>query len=440
MACNTYSQLRRLALALALVLIWAPLSAGPLVQSWVSSKGVKVIFVEAPALPMVDVRFVFDAGSARDAELAGVAALTNTLLSDGAGELDADQFAEALADIGVSLSVESLRDMAVVSMRSLTEPAVLDQAMQFLASALTAPRFAEDALERRRQQTLVALQLGEQSAATIASKQFYASLYGDHPYARDPAGTADSVSAITGEDVRTFFAEHYVTNNAVVAVVGALDRTQVGELIERVTAEMAVGEKAPALPAVTIQPVAPQRVNFASSQTHIYLGQPGLSRDDPDYFPLYVGNHVFGGSGLVSMLSEEVREARGLAYSAYSYFMPMRAPGPFMLVTQTRNDRASEALTVMQQTLADFIASGPTAERLEAARKNLVGGFPLEVASNRNIVTYIAMMAFYDYPLDYLDTFVDKVEAVTVEQIRDAFQRRIQPDNFTLVTVGGEAG
>lgn len=440
MACNALRQLSRLLVLFVLISLPLTLAANPLVQSWTSSKGVKVLFVEARDLPMVDIRFVFDAGSARDPALAGVAAMTNTLLSDGAGEWDADQLAEFFADIGASFSVESLRDMGVVSLRSLTEPAVLDQALSGLAAVLTAPRFAADALERRRQQTLVALQLAEQNPGTIASKQFFQTLYGDHPYARDPAGTKDSVAAISGDDVHAFFEQYYVASNAVVAIVGDLDRTQAGELVERLTKAMPVGEKAPPLPPVSLQSSEPQRMTFGSTQTHIYAGQPGLSRDDPDYFPLYVGNHVFGGSGLVSMLSEEVREARGLSYSAYSYFVPMRAPGPFLMVAQTRNDRATEALTVMQDTLTDFIAAGPSEERLEAAKKNIIGGFPLQVASNRNIVTYLAMMAFYDYPLDYLDTFVDKVDAVTAEQIQDAFQRRIQPSQFTLVTVGGESG
>jgi zinc protease len=145
---------------------------------------------------------------------------------------------------------------------------------------------------------------------------------------------------------------------------------------------------------------------------------------------------MLGGSGLVSMLSEQVREKRGLAYSVYSYFSQMQNKGPFVFNAQTRTDRAHETLDVIRQTLEGFMKEGPDEERLTAARKNITGSFPLQTSSNANIVEYIAMMGFYDYPLDYLDTFVDKVNAVTAEDIRDAFRRRVNPETFLVVTVG----
>jgi zinc protease len=166
------------------------------------------------------------------------------------------------------------------------------------------------------------------------------------------------------------------------------------------------------------------------------MGQPGVRRGDPDYFALYVGNQILGGGGLVSRISEEVREKRGLSYSAYSYFLPMRADGPFVLGLQTRNDSADEALKVLRQTLVDFRNDGPTGKELEAAKRNITGGFPLKIDSNSDILGYIAMIGFYKLPLDYLDTFNGKIEAVTAKQIRDAFQRRVDPDRMVTVTVG----
>ena len=162
-----------------------------------------------------------------------------------------------------------------------------------------------------------------------------------------------------------------------------------------------------------------------------------MARQDPDYFALYVGNHILGGNGLVSTLSQEDREKRGLSYSVYSYFLPMRAPGPFLMGAQTRNDRAEETLSVMRQTLSRFIEEGPDEQELDAAKRNLTGGFPLRVASNQKIVEYIAMMGFYDYPLDYLDTFVDKVNAVSAQDVKRAFRARLDPSQLVVVTVGG---
>jgi len=175
-----------------------------------------------------------------------------------------------------------------------------------------------------------------------------------------------------------------------------------------------------------------------STQTHILLGQPGMKRGDPDYFALYVGNHILGGNGLVSRLSNEIREKRGLAYSTYSYFLPMRKDGPFQIGLQTRNDQAEEALKVVRETLNNFIENGPTDEELNASKKNITGGFPLRISSNQKILGYIGMIGFYDLPLDYLDTFNEKIQAVSADDIKDAFKRRVHPDTMVTVLVGQE--
>ncbi|HEY9198412.1 MAG TPA: pitrilysin family protein, partial [Gammaproteobacteria bacterium] len=222
-------------------------------------------------------------------------------------------------------------------------------------------------------------------------------------------------------------------------IVGAVDRAAAERLASEAVRALPAGEPAPALPDVADPAHArEQRIAHPSSQTHIQLGQPGMTRDDPDYFPLYVGNYVLGGGGLVSRLSEEVREKRGLSYSVYSYFMPMAERGPFTLGLQTRNDQSAEALTVLRETLAKFVADGPTEKELKAAKDNITGGQALRIDSNRKILEYLAVIGFYQLPLDYLETFNGKVEAVTLEQVRDAFKRRVQPERMLTVLVGGE--
>jgi zinc protease len=228
-----------------------------------------------------------------------------------------------------------------------------------------------------------------------------------------------------------------VAANAVVAIVGAVDRATAEDIAERVTAGMAAGERAPGLPPPPVVGGAELSKVFPSSQTHIYVGQGGMARHDPDYFALYVGNHVLGGSSLVSTLGEEVRNKRGLSYSVYSYFSPMRVDGPFLMVAQTKNEQAEEALAVMRATLSRFVEEGPSEKELEAAKQNLIGGFPLRISSNAKIVEYLAMMGFYDYPLDWLDTLTAKLAAVDVEQVRDAFSRRISVPAGIAVIVGG---
>jgi zinc protease len=177
-------------------------------------------------------------------------------------------------------------------------------------------------------------------------------------------------------------------------------------------------------------------IGHHASQAHIMIGAPGISRDDPDYFPLVVGNHVLGGGGFTSRITDEVRQKRGLAYSAYSYFSPLRREGPFLIGLQTQRDQASEALEVVRGTLREFVAGGPTEQELQAARQNIVGGFPLRMDSNRKIHDYLALIGFYRLPLTYLDDFVRNVEQVTVAAVHDAFRRRVDPDRMVTVVVG----
>ncbi len=423
---------------IALLLLSAGLvQAGPAIESWQTTGGAKVMYVHAPDLPMVDVRVVMDAGSARDDDLPGLAKFTNALLTEGAGEWDADALALRLEERGIELGNGSLRDMAWVSLRSLVEPAVLDVALGSLQMVLAQPRFDEDAIERVRQQMQIGLRRSQQSPSSVAKRRFFQTLYADHPYAHHPGGDESSLSKIGRDDLQRFHRRFYVAANAVVAIVGAVDRETAEKIAERVTAGLAVGRHAPVLPSPPAVSGGELRESFPSSQTHIYVGQSGIARHDPDYMALYVGNHVLGGGSLVSTLGEEVRNKRGLSYSVYSYFSPMRVQGPFLMVAQTKNEQADEALEVMRATLARFVEEGPSEEELEAAKQNLIGGFPLRISSNSKIVEYLAMMGFYDYPLDWLDTITGKLAAVDVEQVRDAFSRRISAPAGIAVIVGG---
>jgi zinc protease len=428
------------ALALGLSLTQSA-AAVPQIESWETTNGARVLFVEAPDLPMLDLRVVFDAGSARDAGRAGLAAMTANMLTQGAGDWDADELAVRMEAVGASLESSALRDMAFVATRTLTREPALETSLETLSKVLAEPRFAAPDLERLRQNTLTALRQEEQDPGTVAQKALYREIYGEHPYAGAPNGTPEGVGALSREDLASFHRQYYVARNAVVAMVGAVTRAQAQAIAERITAGLPAGEPAPPPPQVPdLAAAKTRRIDFTSSQTHVLIGQPGMRRGDPDYFPLYVGNHVLGGSGLVSLLMEEVREKRGLSYSVYSYFLPMRADGPFLMGLQTKNDQADQAREVLMATLRDFIQNGPTEAQLAAAKKNITGGFPLRIAGNGKVVEYLAMIGFYGLPLDYLDRFTERVDAVTAEQIRDAFARRLHPDHLALVKVGPQPG
>lgn len=411
--------------------------ATPQIQNWTTANGARVYYIEAPELPMVDVRVVFDAGSARDGRLPGLALLTNGLLDSGIKGQDEEALAAHFEDLGAQYSASALRDMALVQLRSLTDEKLLVPALETFSQIVSTPKFPNKVLRRERERLLVGLKAKQESAGDLASDAFYAALYPQHAYGRPTEGTSASLKAITNEQLREFHRRYYVANNAVIAIVGAVDRKRAAAIAEQISSPLERGQAAAPLPAVApVNKAIEQRIKHASSQSHILMGQTGMVRGDADYMALYVGNHILGGSGFGSRIMSEIREKRGLAYSAYSYFLPMRQPGPFMLGLQTRNDQVDIAKQVLNQTLTKFVEQGPTEQELSASKKNITGGFPLRIDSNKDLVEYAAMIGFYGLPLDYLDSFNRQVEAVTVEHIRDAFQRRVKPGQMVSVIVG----
>jgi len=410
------------------------------IQSWQTKNGARVLYVHAPELPMVDVRIVFDAGSARDGDKPGLAMMANLLLDHGAGNWNTDQIVERFDNVGAQFSSNSLRDMAVINLRSLTEKEWLTTALETASVILQKPTFAAGEFERERKRVLVGLQNQKESPDSLADIAFYRAIYNEHPYATPSSGTEESISAITREDLVAFYKKYYVAKNATAVVVGAVDKKQARAIVEQLIGDLPEGEKAADLPKVApVTETKKIKKLHPSKQTHILVGQEGNVRGDDDYFALYVGNHILGGGGFGSRIVEEIREKRGLAYSSYSYFSPMRDKGPFIMGLQTKNGQAEDALQVLMQTLKTFIEEGPTQEELESSKKNISGGFALRLDSNKDITEYVAMIGFYNLPLDYLSTFNNNVEKVTVTDIKDAFKRRVHPDEMVIVMVGGEA-
>ncbi|MDX1824460.1 MAG: pitrilysin family protein, partial [Thiohalomonadales bacterium] len=302
------------------------------IESWQTRNGARVLFVQAPQLPMVDVRIVFDAGSARDDSKPGLASLTNAMLDQGAGEWNTNTLAERFDSVGAQFSTSTARDMAVIQLRSLTEAPILTKAVETMAAIVSQPQFDQAELERLRKQVLLSLKNQLQSPGEIADKAFYHALYHKHPYASPTLGDADSVTRISREDLLTFYKQFYVGRNAVVAIVGALDENEAHTLAEQLIGKLPKGKAAPVVPKVdNLSKATLLQEEYPSTQTHILVGQTGMKRGDPDYFSLYVGNHILGGSGFSSRIMKVIRDEYGLAYSAYSYFIPMRQEGPFIM-------------------------------------------------------------------------------------------------------------
>ncbi len=411
--------------------------AGVNIEHWQTAHGSRVYFVQTPSLPMVDIRVAFDAGSARDGAQFGLAALTSAMLETGAGDWDADALANRFEAVGAAFSSGVSEDMAWLGFRSLTQKDLFEQAFDTFKTVLTQPRYSEEDFQREKSRTLAALKHREESPGALANIAFQKALYRDHPYAHPEEGMVETVAGFEAEDLKAFYRQYYVAANAIVVIVGDMNRSQAEQTAQKLLADLPAGEKPVELPPVPQSAKAnTQAIEFPSTQTHVLAGMPGTHRKDPDYFALYVGNHILGGASMVSKLFDEVREKRGLAYSASSQFMPLYREGPFVISLQTRNDQTRQAIEVMNKTLNDFIENGPTETELQAAKKNITGGFALRTDNNSKLTEYVTMIGFYQQPLDYLDTFPAKVEAISVEAIKEAFQRRIRPEWLQTVTVG----
>ena len=419
-------------------LLGSVVSAAPQIEQWQTGNAVRTLFVAAPELPMVDIAVTFDAGSGRDAKLPGLSQLTHGLLNAGSGELDADAIAEKFEDVGAQFGASVHLDRSSVSLRSLTDEALFEQALSTYIRVLARPGFPEKDFLRLKNQALTAIKDEQQRPASIASKAFYKAVYGDHPYAQPVSGNESSIRALALEDIGRFHRQYLVAENAIIAIVGGIDTGRARQIAERISSNLARGGRPEPVEIPKRQrPAQDLYIPYPSQQAHVYLGQLGIARGDPDYFALYAGNYVLGGGGFTSRLMKAVRIELGLSYSVYSYFYPMQTSGPFMLGLQTRADQAQQAVEVSLQLVEEFINEGPGEEELALAKKSIIGGFPLRIDNNRDILGYLSLIAYYNLPLDYLGTFTDHIAAVARADVREAFNRRLQQSHMVKIVVGG---
>ena len=408
------------------------------VQEWRTDSGARVLFVESRSLPMLDVAVEFAAGSSRDRpEMSGLASLTLTMLRRGTQSLDEDRISERLADVGALLSPRFDVDRAGYELRTLSSKRERRQALAVLGDILQSPSFPQDVLEREKSRIVAALREAATRPATVADRQFRQLVFGDHPYSLPPAGEPETVARLKRPGLVEFYRRHYNARSAVVSIIGDVSADEARRIANQLTGGLQRSAAAAALPPVPALEHAVERVlAHSASQAHIRIGMPGVSRDDPDYFALWLGNQILGGSGFTSRLTEELRQRRGLTYSAYSYFAPYARQGPFSLVAQTMKEQAPEAVAVMRNVLSEFIAAGPTAAELDTAKRNAIGGFVLRLDSNSEILEYLCLIGFYDLPLDYVERFPQRIAALSGEQVREAFQRRVDPARLVTVVVG----
>jgi zinc protease len=419
------------------------------IQTWALANGARVLFVENHSIPVLDVSVEFDAGSRRDPKgKEGTAELTSAMLARGIREekipnatqvepgMTEAQISDAFADTAAQQGGGASSDRAGLTLRTLSSQKERSASVNLLARELAQPSFPLDILARDKARTISSIKESLTQPESIASKAFWKTLYGPHPYGK--VATVESVSTISRDDLAQFHNTYYVANRAVIAMIGDLTRSEAEAIAQELTARLPQGSTLPAIPAVEQGKGSEVHIAHPASQAHIMIGMPSVKRGDPDYFSLIVGNYILGGGGFVSRLTNEVREKRGLAYSAYSYFNPMLDKGPFLVGLQTKKAQTDDALKVVHETLSGFLKNGPTETELKAAKSNLVGGFALRIDNNRKILDNIAVIGYYNLPLDYLDTWTSNVAKVTLKDIRAAFDRKIALDQMSTIVVGNE--
>jgi zinc protease len=406
------------------------------IETWQTQGGAKVLYVHAPELPMLDIQISFDAGSARDGDKWGLASMTTSLLGLKTNQYGETELSQKINDLGAQIGGSAGRDMASFSLRTLTRESILTPALSLFNATLTDSVFDQAIFERELQRRVVGLKRQDLNPSSLASKTFWQELYGTHPYAHPVYGTVDKVQSLNVSDLEAFYKQYIVTQNATISIVGNITPKQAKAISEQVLKGLPKGQKPQAISVPIVSKKAQDvTIEFNSSQTHFKQGQIGVKRGHPDYYALFLGNHLLGGSGFGSLLMEEVREKRGLVYGVGSGFSPMKQAGPWLVSLSTKNDSAQEAKKVVNDTIKAFMKDFDQTH-FEAIKDNLIGGFPLRIDSNGKIISYIAMIGFYNLPLDYLDIFPKEIKALSKQQVLDAWNRNIDVSKMTTVMVG----
>ena len=433
-------------LLMALGCVWSVSAvAGIPVQFWMLDNGAKVYLMEVPGLPMVDFQLEFDGGTRRDnKDTQGLAQATAMMMSKGvqaqgmSAAFDENQLGEAWADLGAMASANASLDRMSLNLRSLTRPELLNAAVDLAARQLALPSFPADIWQAERERWIASIDESNTKPNVVAALAFSKAVYGNHPYGAEP--TAQSLGRIDTRMMALFHARYFVPCHAKISIVGAVGREQANELVERLLRHLPAGGSCALLPLIEeVHPLAEAKridIPFESAQTHVLIGQPGIPRQHHDYLPLIVGNYVLGGGGFVSRLTEQVREKRGLSYSVYSYFSPGQHAGAFTVGLQTRPDQAVQAVEVATKVVKEFVDGGPSELELQSAKNFLIGGFALRLDSNRKLMDNLSNIAWFDLPLDYLDTWTSNVEKLTVNDIQQAFARHVQPERMVTVVLG----
>lgn len=427
-------------LLLALVL---PLSvqAAVNIQRWTTPQGVQVLLAERHENPIIDMAVSFrGAGNASDPDgKSETAAFTAALLPGGTKEMDEETFNAQTNGLAVEIGSSADNETATATLRSLSRPDTLKKAVSLFNGALARPRFDEAVFRRNQTQAATVLQQQETKPDFTAARTLVRLSYPDHPYGKGAYTTVQSINSITIDDIRAFYRTRYGKNNAVVAIVGDIDRKGADRLVQDALSGLPDRAAASAdVPPVKKHPAQRRDIPFAGEQAQIMLGMPLITRNDPDYYALVAGNYVLGGGGFDSRLMEVLRNQRGDTYGVYSNLTPERQAGMFTIAYSSRKPAARASLAAAQEVIRQFIAEGPTEKEMAQAKANITGSFPLRFDSNAKLLGYLNLIGVYNLPDDYLEAYPKAVAKLTAADVKAAWQKRVRPEDLNIVVVGAQ--
>ena len=430
---------RALALMGALICLALPLRAEVQIQEVTSPGGIKAWLVENHDIPFTVLNIRFKGGTSLDAAgKRGAVNLMTALIEEGAGDLDSQAFAAARDGMAAEFGFSSDSDGVSVSARFLTDTS--RQATDLLHLALTTPRFDPDAIERVRGQVLQNIASNAKDPSAIASDLLSHAAFGDHPYGSSGDGTADSVQALTRDDLLAAYHAALARDRIYVAAAGDISAADLGKMLDKLLGDLpATGAAQPADVALTAKgDVITQ--SFPGPQSTISFYQGGITFEDPDYFAATILNEILGGNGFSSRLMDQVREKRGLTYGIDTSLAAYDHGEILAGSVATANDKAAEAMQIIREVWADVAKNGVTQKEVDDTKTYMTGSYPLRFDGNKRIASILVGMQMLGLPVTYRATRNAKVEAVTLADVNRVAASLLTPDNLTFVVVGDAKG
>ena len=423
------------AMLAAAALAFAAPARAVTIERVVSPAGIEAWLVRNPTVPLIALEFALRGSADQDpVDKAGAANLAADLLDEGAGPFDATAFHDRLERKAIELSFNAGRDSLRGTLRTLKENS--KEAFDYLGLSLSQPRFDSEAVERIRAQLMSRLRRETVSPRDVASRNWWATAFPDHPYGRPVEGTLDSLPRISADDLRSYTRRVLARDHLKVAIVGDIDAQGAGALLDRAFGKLPAKAELQMVSPVVAQGLGRRIViQLDVPQAAVSFGGPGISRGDPDFIAAYIVNHILGGGSLSSRLYREVREKRGLAYGISDSLVWLNYTALMIGSTATRADATGKTIEIIEHEIRRLAEEGPTEDEFSRAKTYLKGSFVLGLDTSNRIASQLLQMQLDNLGIDYMDRRTGLIDAVTLADAKRVAKRLL--DNGLLVTVVG---